>query len=326
VDAVLVILTPQAMTEIYRTADEIIRLSRNTDKTIVCSFMGAGSVDAPVSRLQKAGIPNIPYPDQAMLVLGRLYERRTHTKRPVSRELRFKVDKDRVGKLFAGYVENGVTQISPEDCRTVLDAYGIPYAPLKLAEDAETARKYGDEIGYPVALKISSPQIVHKTDVGGVALDIKGPTRLVEAYEDMVNRAHSKVPGAEILGVTVQKMMPEGKELILGMVRDPQFGPMIMVGLGGIYVEAFKDIVFRLAPLTPWDAGRMLRELKAYALLGGVRGEKPADVDAIEDVLLRLSRMALDHPTLSEMDINPLMVYNAGDGCVCVDIRVTIGG
>jgi acetyltransferase len=101
---------------------------------------------------------------------------------------------------------------------------------------------------------------------------------------------------------------------------------MIMVGLGGIYVEAFKDIVFRLAPLTPWDAGRMLRELKAYALLGGVRGEKPADVDAIEDVLLRLSRMALDHPTLSEMDINPLMVYNAGDGCVCVDIRVTIGG
>jgi len=142
----------------------------------------------------------------------------------------------------------------------------------------------------------------------------------------MINRARRKVPGAEILGVTVQKMMPEGKELILGMAKDPQFGPLIMVGLGGIYVEAFKDIVFRLAPLTPWDAGQMLRELKAYTLLRGVRGEQPADVDAIEDVLLRISRLAFDHSTLSEMDINPLMVYNAGDGCTCVDIRITIGG
>ncbi len=327
VDALLVILTPQAMTEIYRTADEIIRLARNSDKTIMCSFMGAGSVDAPVSRLQKAGIPNIPYPDQAMLVLGRMYERQTHTKRPVSDAVvRFKVDRDRVASLFAEYIKRGVTQLDPEDCRVVLDAYGIPFAPLRLASDPETAKKFGDEIGYPVVLKISSPQIVHKTDVGGVALDIKGPTQLVETYEDMVNRARRKVPGAEILGVTVQKMMPEGKELILGMAKDPQFGPLIMVGLGGIYVEAFQDIVFRLAPLTPWDAGQMLRELKAYTLLRGVRGEQPADVDAIEDVLLRISRLALDHSTLSEMDINPLMVYNAGDGCTCVDIRITIGG
>ena len=326
VDALLVILTPQAMTEIYRTADEIIRLARNSDKTIMCSFMGAGSVDAPVSRLQKAGIPNIPYPDQAMLVLGRMYERQTHTKRPVSDAVRFKVDRDRVASLFVEYIERGVTQLDPEDCRVVLDAYGIPFAPLRLASDPEAAKKFGDEIGYPVVLKISSPQIVHKTDVGGVALDIKGPAQLVETYEDMVNRARRKVPGAEILGVTVQKMMPEGKELILGMAKDPQFGPLIMVGLGGIYVEAFKDIVFRLAPLTPWDAGQMLRELKAYTLLRGVRGEQPADVDAIENVLLRISRLAFDHSTLSEMDINPLMVYNAGDGCTCVDIRITIGG
>jgi acetyltransferase len=121
-------------------------------------------------------------------------------------------------------------------------------------------------------------------------------------------------------------MVPQGKELILGMARDPQFGPLIMVGLGGIYVEAFKDVAFRLAPISDWEAVRMLRELKAYQLLEGVRGEEPLDIDAVENVLLRISRLAQDNSDLSEMDINPLMVYNAGDGCACVDVRMTLGG
>jgi len=134
------------------------------------------------------------------------------------------------------------------------------------------------------------------------------------------------MPGAEIYGVGIQKMVPEGRELILGIVKDPQFGPMVMVGLGGIYVEAFKDVVFRLAPLTPAEAARMLRELHAYSLLEGLRGEKPSDVEAVEDVLLRASQLAVDHPVLAEMDMNPLMVYNAGIGCTVVDVRMTLGG
>jgi acetyltransferase len=326
VDAVLVILTPQAMTEIYRTADEIIRLARNSHKTIMCSFMGAGSVDAPVSRLQKAGIPNIPYPDQAMIVLGRMYERLAQTKRPVTHGTRLKVDRARVKEMFAEYGRRGETQVEPEDCRTVLEAYGIPFAPLKVASDSDEAEKIAGDMGYPVVLKIVSPQIVHKTDIGGVVLNIKNAEELEDAYYDTVNRARRQVPGAEIQGVSIQKMLPQGKELILGMAKDPQFGPLIMVGLGGIYVEAFKDVVFRLAPLTSWDAGQMLRELKAHPLLMGLRGEKAADVDAVEDVLLRISLLAVNHPVLSEMDINPLMVYNAGDGSACVDIRMTLGG
>ncbi len=326
VDAILVILTPQAMTEIYRTADEIIRLSRNSHKTIMCSFMGAGSVDAPVSRLQKAGIPNIPYPDQAMMVLGRMYERTAHAKRPVSRAARLAVDRARVKKLFAAYDEKGQTQVDPEDCRVVLEAYGIPFAPLKVASDFDEAEQFAREMTYPVVLKIVSPQIVHKTDVGGVVLNIKDSEELEDAYYDTVNRARRQVPGAEIYGVSIQKMMPQGRELILGMAKDPQFGALIMAGFGGIYVEAFNDVAFRLAPLSAWDAGHMLRELKAYSLLMGLRGERAADVEAVEDVLLRISRLALDHPVLSEMDINPLMVYNAGDGCACVDIRMTLGG
>jgi acetyltransferase len=175
-------------------------------------------------------------------------------------------------------------------------------------------------------MKIVSPQILHKTDVGGVVLGIKNAKQLADAYDDMMSSVRRRMPSAEIYGVGIQKMVPEGRELISGIIKDPQFGPMIMAGLGGIYVEAFKDVVFRLAPVTPGEAARMLRELHAYALLEGVRGEKPADVDAVEEVLMRLSQLACDHGALVEMDMNPLMVYNSGNGCTCVDVRMTLGG
>lgn len=326
VDAVLIILTPQAMTEIYRTADEIIRLARNAKKPVMCSFMGAGSVDAPVNRLQKAGIPNIPYPDRAMLALGRMYERRMDLQRPASRAGRFEVDRKAVARLFAGYRERNEIQVEAEDCREVLAVYGIPFAPYRFAPDLKAARQVAREMGFPVVMKIVSPQILHKTDVGGVVLDIGNARQLTEKYEEMMSNVRRRMPGAEIFGVGVQKMMPQGHELILGTVKDPQFGPMVMVGLGGIYVEAFKDVVFRLAPVTTGESARMLRELRAFRLLEGVRGEPPADVDAVEEVLQRVSLLALNHPELGEMDINPLMVYNSGDGCTCVDVRMTLGG
>jgi acetyl coenzyme A synthetase (ADP forming)-like protein len=326
VDAVLVILTPQAMTEIYRTADEIIHIARSTEKTVVCSFMGAGSVQAPVNRLQKEGIPNIPYPDRAMLVIGRMFERQLEIKKPPSHAMHFKVASERAKEIFESYKSRGEIQVEAEDCRAVLDAYGIPYAPFKIAGDLTTAKKVAAEMGFPVVMKVVSPQILHKTDVGGVVLGIRSARALTRAYEDMMTNVRRRMPAAEIYGVGIQKMVPEGRELITGIVKDPQFGPMVMVGLGGIYVEAFKDVVFRLAPLTPAEAARMLRELHAFRLLEGLRGEKPADVEAVEDVLLRASQLAVENPVLAEMDINPLMVYNAGIGCTCVDVRMTLGG
>ena len=326
IDAVLAILTPQAMTEIYLTADEIIHIARGSAKPVVCSFMGAGSVQAPVNRLQKAGIPNIPYPDQAMHVLGRMYERRLQLRRPPSRAITYKVDREGVTALLDSYQERDEIQVEAEDCRRVLEAYGLPFAPYRNASDAEEAKKVAREMGYPVVMKIVSPQILHKTDVGGVALGIKNSRQLADAYDDMMASIRKHMPSAEIYGVGIQKMVPEGRELITGITVDPQFGPMIMAGLGGIYVEAFKDVVFRLAPVTPGEAARMLRELHAYRLLEGVRGEKPADVDAVEEVLMRLSQLACDQKELAEMDINPLMVYNSGNGCTCVDVRMTLGG
>lgn len=326
VDAVVVILTPQAMTEIYRTADEVIRIARHATKTVLCSFMGAGSVDAPVNRLQKAGIPNIPYPDRAMMALGRMFERQIDLQRPVSRARSFDTDAQAVDALFARYDEKGEVQVEADDCRDVLEAYGIPFAPYRFASDLATAKREASQMGYPVVMKIVSPQILHKTDVGGVVLNIRSSRELTEKYDEMMGNIRRLMPGAEIFGVGIQKMVPQGHELILGIVKDPQFGPMVMVGLGGIYVEAFKDVVFRLAPVTVGESARMLRELQAFRLLEGVRGEPPADVDAVEEVLQRVSRLALDHPQLGEMDINPLMVYNSGDGCTCVDVRITLGG
>jgi len=326
VDAVMVILTPQAMTDIEGTAKEIVRLKSGSGKTIICCFMGVESVKGAVATLQGAGIPNVTYPDEAVRVLSRMYERTLKMKRKSSRPERFAVDSKRVGSMFESYHERGLSQVGPEDCREVLGAYGIEHVPFKLATDLNEAKRLARQIGYPLALKVVSPQILHKTDIGGVVLGVTGPRALENAYEDIIYRVRRHMPFAEIYGIGLQKMVPPGKELILGMVKDSQFGPMIMVGLGGIYVEAFKDVSFRLAPIGPEEAARMLSELKAFRLLKGVRGEQPSDVEAVEEVLLRVSQLAVEHPALSEMDINPLMVYNAGDSCTCVDVRMTLGG
>ena len=326
VDALVIILTPQAMTEVDRTAEEIIKISADSHKTLISCFMGAESVEKAVSSMESAGIPNVGFPDRALQVLARMYERSVQKKRPPSRPVRFEVDEEGVKKIFDVYKKAGQIQVRPEDCRAVLDAYGIRNAPLLVASNYDQARDFAKQSGYPVALKIVSPQILHKTDIGGVVLDIKDEGSLEEAYEDVMSRVRRRMPTAEIEGVAVQKMVPEGRELILGMAKDPQFGPLIMVGLGGIYVEAFQDVAFRLAPVSPAETGRMLRELKAFRLLEGLRGEEPADLDAVEEALQRVSQLAADQRELTEMDINPLMVYNSGGGCTCVDVRMTLGG
>ena len=326
VDALVVILTPQAMTEVDRTSKEIVRIAAGSHKTMICCFMGAESVDKAISVVESAGIPNVEFPDRAVQVLARMYERSLQKKMPPSRPVHFDVDRERIEELFKVYKKTGRIQVDPEDCRAVLDAYGIKNAPFMVADDYDQARDFVKKFGYPVALKIVSPQILHKTDVGGVALGIEDESSLEQAYEEIVSRVRRHMPSAEIEGVGVQKMVPEGRELILGMAKDPQFGPLIMVGLGGIYVEAFEDVAFRLAPVSPADASRMLCELKAYRLLEGVRGEEPADVKAVEEVLQRVSQLAGDQKDLTEMDINPLMVYNSGGGYTCVDVRMTLGG
>jgi acyl-CoA synthetase (NDP forming) len=182
------------------------------------------------------------------------------------------------------------------------------------------------EIGYPVAVKIASPDILHKSDIGGIVLNIEGEADLKAAYERVTNAAQERLPEAELWGVTVQAMTPKGREVIVGVNRDPQFGPLLMFGLGGVYVEVMKDVTFRLCPVSEKEARAMVGEIRAFGLLRGARGQAPADIDAIVDVLVRTSALAVDFPDILEMDINPLIVMDRGNGALAADIRIGIGG
>jgi acetyltransferase len=205
-----------------------------------------------------------------------------------------------------------------------MEAYGIPVPQSRLASTAEEAVGLAEEIGFPVVLKIASPDILHKTDIGGIKLDVRTPADVRDAFDLLTYRAMRYMPEAELWGCQVQQMVGGGKEVILGMNRDPQFGPLMMFGLGGIYVEVLKDVTFRIAPFSREEARAMLTEIQAVNLLRGVRGEPAADLEAIEDVLLRLSQLVVDFSEIVEMDINPLMVFEQGRGAMGVDMRLVL--
>jgi acetyltransferase len=192
------------------------------------------------------------------------------------------------------------------------------------ASSASKASDAAGRIGYPVVLKIVSPQILHKSDVGGVRVGLASKEAVHEAYAQMVARAGAAAPHARIEGVLVQEQVTGGREVILGMARDPQFGPLLMFGLGGIYVEALKDVTFRIAPLARAEAEAMMREVRAFPILQGVRGEAPADLAALVEDILRLSQLVSDFPEIAEIDINPLFVKPAGEGTVALDARIRL--
>ena len=190
-----------------------------------------------------------------------------------------------------------------------------------LAEDIQEAVAAAKKLGYPVVMKIVSPEILHKTDVGGVILGVKDADGVRDAYMQIVSRARKLMPDATILGVSVQEMVPKGREVIIGATRDPQFGPMIMFGLGGIYVEVLKDVAFRVAPLTDKDARDMVHEIRTYPLLMGVRGEPPVDLPTVYQYILRISQLMIDFPEIDQIDLNPLLVQPQGKGAFAIDAR-----
>ena len=218
----------------------------------------------------------------------------------------------------------GRVSIGDAEAWTILECYGFTVPKSRLAETPEDAIEIADEMGYPVVMKIASPDILHKTDVGGVKLNLRSPDDVRDAFDLMVYRAGRYVPDANIWGCQVQQMVSGGREVLLGMSRDPQFGPLVAFGLGGIYVEALKDVAFRVAPFSRQEADEMIHEIRAYALLEGVRGEPPADHEAMVDALLRISQLVTDFPEILELDINPLMVFEEGRGAMAIDMRLVL--
>ncbi|HIH77358.1 MAG TPA: acetyl-CoA synthetase [Halobacteria archaeon] len=215
-------------------------------------------------------------------------------------------------KIIEDVKKDGRRVLTEYESKKILSAYGIPITKEKLAKDLDESIKFAKEIGYPVVLKIVSPEITHKTELGGVKINIKSQKELEEAYNDLM-KIKDKVKNAKIHGVLVQEMVQKGNEVILGMTQDPQFGPVVMFGLGGVFVEVLKDVSFRIPPLTRRDAEEMIKEIKAYPILEGARGGVVSDINALIDCILKLSELSLDlENELKEMDINPLFAMEKG--------------
>ena len=326
VDAVLVLFTPQAGSEPERTAEVIARLAAQHGKPMLTSYMGAASIGPALAILNQRRIPNYAFPEQAVAALRALVHQHAWCTRPAGEHVSFAVDRARVRALFAGVRAAGRIELGEIEAREVLDAYGMCLPRSELAHSPEQAAALAEQIGFPVVMKISSPDILHKSDIGGVRVGIADAAAARDAYEVIEYRARTYSRDAAIWGVLVQEQVRHGREVLVGVSRDPQFGPLIGVGLGGIYVEVLQDIAFRLAPLTREEVREQIRSIRSYPLLRGVRGDPPADLAAIEDVVLRVAQLADDFPEIVEMDINPLVVYPNSEGAMVVDARIILQG
>jgi acetyltransferase len=325
VDGLLVVLTPQAMTEIGETARAAGELSKQTEKPILACFMGEATVSEGIEILEEYGVPNYPYPERAANSLRAMAEYRDIKARNLDDYVTFDVDREATAKVLAETRAAGRVTIGDFEARTILEAYGLRIPRSEIASSPEKAVEIANDIGYPVVLKIASPDILHKTDVGGVKVGLNSAEDVQDAFELMVYRAQRYIPEARIWGCLVQEMAPQGGlEVLVGMNRDPQFGPLVTFGLGGIYVEILKDVTFRVAPFSPREARDMLQEIRAHALLDGVRGKPPVDKDAIVNTLLRMGQLVQDFPEIAELDINPLIVYNEGLGALAIDMRLVL--
>ena len=328
VSALLVILTPQVITEPEETAKVIVELSRRyPSKPILAVFIGGERVEKAVRILVENNIPIYDMPERAVaaiLGLTEYSEIRERLERAVERVEIFDVDREGALVIIEEAKRQNRRVLLEHEAKEVVKHYGIPIAPTKLAMNEERAVEIARKLGYPVVVKIASPDITHKSDIGGVVVGLKSDEEVIEAFRTVILNAKRYVPAATIQGVVVQKMVPKGREVIIGATKDPVFGHILMFGLGGVYVELFKDVSFRLAPLSLREAREMVTETKAYALLRGFRGEPPADINALVNVLLRVSKLVTDIPQIVEMDINPLFVYEEGVGAIAVDVRIII--
>ncbi len=326
VNAVVVILTPQAMTESMATAQAIVEIrEQNSEKPLVAVFMGGESVEEARNHLKRNGILCYDFPDDAIRTISALYTYARFLKEPENPPVRFRdVNPKRVREILDSVRKDRRVVLLSNEAADVVEAYGIQAPESKVAKTAEMAAEYAEELGFPVVLRVVSPDILHKTDVGGVVLNLKTTDDVRNAYDGILTGVARFMPRARIHGVMVYHMVPRGKEMIIGMSQDVQFGPLVMFGLGGIYVNFLKDVSFRLAPLSEPEAREMMEETKAYALLKGIRGEPPSDTEALKNTILRVGQLVWDFPEIVEMDINPVIVYGWGEGCIALDVKMTL--
>ncbi len=323
VDAIVVILTPQAMTNPLETARAIVANARH-QKPVLVSFMGGADVTPGRDELVAANVPDYPSPERAVAALRAMVSYNEWRHRPPRVITRFPVNQRRVERILNRHLRTDQLQVGEAAAKEILRAYDFTVPAGSLALNAEEAVEISERIGYPTAMKIASQDVIHKSDMGGVRLNLASAEAVRDAYDLMMLRIGQRAPDARIEGAYVERMCSRGREVILGMTRDPQFGPMLMFGLGGIFVEVMKDVTFHIAPITEDEALQMLRGTKSFELLTGARGQVSVDLSAIATALQRISQLGQDFPQVKEMDINPFIVGAVGQESVAADARITL--
>ena len=322
-DSVMVIFPTPPMYTAGAVAKAMIPIIHQAKKPVVISVMGDRLIQEAVEHLRAARIPEYRFPERAAAALAALVKRvgllEYASAEPVIRQ---DIQTDLVRELIKENIQNN--HLSGPVIAQIMEAYGIPTAKMTLAKDEEEAAALAAEIGMPVVLKVASPDISHKTDVGGVLLNLADEKSVRGGYQTITSQAKAALPDAKITGVYVQEMVPLGQEVILGVVQDPQFGPVMMFGSGGTEVEGLKDLSFGLAPITEIEIDYMLQKTWAGRKLEGYRNIPPADIKAVRDVMIRLAQLANDFPQFAEIEINPLRIFPAGKGAAAVDVRVRI--
>jgi len=323
VDAIVVILTPHAMTRPAETARAIAACSSG-EKPMMAVFLGSADAMPECKELVDCNLPYYPAPERAVAALRAMYEYDAWRRRPARAVTRFPVNRHRVERIISRHLKTNHLLMGEVEAKEILRAYEFNVPDGQVANTSEEAVQVAERIGFPVVMKIVSPDILHKSDVGGIKLNISSPEQVRDTFDLLTLRLSRRASQARLNGIYVEKMCAGGLQVILGMTYDPQFGPMLMFGLGGIFVDVLKDVSCYLAPITADEAMQMLLETRSYALLKSARGQADIDLSAITGGLQRISQMAIDFPQIIELNINPFIVGNVGTESVVVDARITL--
>ena len=322
VGSVVSMCTPSGTLNYDKLADVIVAMSKKYKKTMLASLMGLDEGITNREILAEGNIPYYNYAEGAIRTLAAMIRFSDWVRAPVGKVTKFKVNRLKARKIFDKVKSEGRTNLLEEEGLEVLKAYGLPLPSSALACDAAQAIKIAKKIGYPVVMKIASPQIIHKSDAGGVMVNLKNDEEIRSAFDTIVGNAKKYDKKAEIKGVLIVEMVKGGKELIIGSKHEQGFGSVIMLGMGGIYVEVLKDVTFKLAPVTDIESDDMIASIKTQKLLKGVRGEKPSDIGKLSECIQRLSQLVSDFGEIKELDLNPVLVMEKGRGCRILDVRI----
>jgi acetyl coenzyme A synthetase (ADP forming)-like protein len=324
IDAVIASYVPLGL-EAPVIAAAIKRGAEDSDKPVLAVLMSKRGLPQGMAELQESTIPAYRFPESAARALGAMWRYRRWLERPVAEVRRFDVDAHRVEEILSTATQDGRDRLSIAEAFEVLRCYGVPIAPFGIGASEEEVVAAADELGYPIVLKAVSQDIVHKTEAGAVKLDVRDEEALRVAWRDVSSALEREGPAAREAGVLVQRMWTGGRETIVGMTMEPRFGPILMFGLGGVYVEVQRDVTFRVQPVSTVDAQEMIRSLRGYPILEGVRGQEGVDLDQLAEVIERVNQLVGEHPQIREMDINPFLAFPVGQASVAVDARFRLG-